>query len=49
MMMTWAEFKEAVEAQGVVDEDLIAFIDCSCLAGHIEVQKTARDDAWMIM
>jgi hypothetical protein len=27
--MTWKEFKDSVESQGVKDDDSISFIDCS--------------------
>jgi hypothetical protein len=36
--MTWAEFKQAVEAQGVEDSDEINYIDIS-FPSHIEVTR----------
>lgn len=38
--MTWKEFKDAVEAQGVKDEDGIEFIDWSGWAEQLRVERS---------
>lgn len=42
--MTWAMFKKALEAQGVKDEDIIAFIDFSIYDGEPEKPVVIRDE-----
>lgn len=37
--MTWKEFKDAVEAQGVEDEDRIGLIDCSDYLPQLRVER----------
>ncbi len=46
--MTWKEFKAAVEACGVKDDDAIDFIDCSNYLPTLTVERNERGDAWMI-
>jgi len=42
--MTWAMFKKALEAQGVKDEDEIAFIDYSVYAEESSKPVVIRDE-----
>ena len=42
--MTWAEFKKAVEALGVKDEDIVSYIDCYPGLGTLRLRRDQRDD-----
>jgi hypothetical protein len=43
--MTWGEFKAAVEAAGVEDDDEVRYIDCNPrMAGAITVERRAEEE-----
>ena len=46
--MKWKEFKDAVEAKGVKDEEEIIYIDVSCKSHIKEVDTSQYSGEWII-
>lgn len=47
--MTWKEIKDAIEAEGVQDEDEVAYIDMQPFdAGDISAARRTPEEGWQI-